>query len=369
MKNSDINNNKLSINKSSFGLLSSGKEAHLFTLSNNENSKICITNYGGIIVSLEVEDKKGSLADVVLGYDSITGYEKDPYYLGAIIGRYAGRIKQGNVVIKNQHMNLSLNHENSQLHGGKDGLNKQLWQAEIQTSSEAVSLVLTHTSPDGHNGFDGEVAFCVKYSLNNNNELSVEYFAETDKTTLINLTQHSYFNLAGHDQGNIQQHQIKLNADHFLPMTIEAYPTGEIQHVKDTPHDFTQLIRLADAIDETDEQIKIGKGYDNYWLLNTTEEIKNLRNYAVQVVEPNSGRRLTLYTDQPSIILYTGNYLDGSQKGKSSSYYQTQHGLCLEPQRAFDHSLADKIYQPFSTCVLEPNKPFYSKSVYVFDTV
>lgn len=371
MKKTTTHLNTLAIKKSSFGLLSSGEEAHLFTLTNNKNTQICITNYGGAIVSIKTPDNKGNLADIVLGYDAIKGYENDTDYLGAIVGRYAGRIKEGVVVLDEQTMTLSLNHENSQLHGGKQGLNKQLWQATTEESPDTISLILTHTSPDGHNGFTGEVQFCVKYTFNNNNELTVEYFAKTKKTTIINLTQHSYFNLAGHDQGSILNHQVQLNAEYFLPMNNQAYPTGEKLKVKNTPHDFTALTFLSSAIDESNEQIKIAKGYDNYWLVNPSDTIQTLKDYAAKIVEPISGRILTLYTDQPSVILYTGNYLNTglgvSQKGKSGTVYQTQHGLCVEPQRAFDHSISNASYKPFSSCILRPEQPFYSKSTYVFD--
>jgi len=366
------------ITQSSFGLLQSGEEAHLFTLTNANNVSLCITNYGGAITSLNVKNNKGHLADVVLGYDSVEGYEKDTDYLGAIIGRYAGRVKNGKVKLPNQLMQLSLNHEPnhepSQLHGGKKALNKQLWQAKTSvsnnsTSTDSVSLTLTHTSPDGDNGFAGEVSLCVKYSLTNKNEIYVEYSAKTNKTTLLNLTQHSYFNLAGHDQGSILTHQVQLNAEHFLPMTTEAYPTGELKSVKNTPHDFTALTTLSEAITPTNAQIQIANGYDNYWLLKRSNKLTTLNTHAAQVVEPRSGRRLTLYTDQPSIILYTGNGLSGALQGKNNTYYLPQHGLCLEPQRAFDYSLTNENYQPFTTCILEPEKPFYSKSIYVFDTV
>ncbi|XPF96202.1 aldose epimerase family protein [Colwellia sp. RE-S-Sl-9] len=373
MKKTTTHLNTLAITKSSFGLLSSGEEAHLFSLTNNKNTQICITNYGGAIVSINTPGNKGDLADIVLGYDSIEGYENDSDYLGAIVGRYAGRIKEGIVTLDEQIMTLSLNHENSQLHGGKQGLNKQLWQAEIETSPEQVSLTLKHTSPDGHNGFTGKVQFCVKYTLNNNNELTVEYFAHTNKTTIINLTQHSYFNLAGHDQGSILNHQVQLNADYFLPMNNQAYPTGEKLKVKNTPHDFTALTSLSSVIDVSNEQIKIAKGYDNYWLVNASDTIQTLDDYAAKIVEPMSGRKLTLYTDQPSVILYTGNYLnmglDGSQQGKKGNVYQAQHGLCIEPQCAFDHSISNASYKPFSSCILKPEQPFYSKSIYVFDVI
>jgi len=385
--------NDLTLTSSSFGFLKSGKEAQLFTLSNNQNIKINITNYGAAIVAINTPDKNGEIADIVLGYDTIAGYENDSDYLGAIIGRYAGRIRNGRVKVNKLNLTLSLNHENSQLHGGNQALNKQLWQANTETLTDKITLTLTHTSPDGDNGFTGEVKFCIKYSLNNKNEFNVEYFASTNKTTIINLTQHSYFNLAGHDQGNVLSHQVQLNANYFLPMDEQAYPMGEKTSVSHTPHDFTTLTSLSSAMVESNQQIKIAKGYDNYWLVNLSKPIQNLQEYVARVVEPISGRQLTLYSDQPSVILYTGNYLNADSKvsseslvgsnlnktisinvidkpqGKNKTTYQAQQGLCLEPQRAFDHSISSNNYQAFASCLLTPEQPFYSKSIYVFDVI
>lgn len=366
----------LNISTKIFGKLSSGKVANLYTLTNKELT-ISITNYGGIITGIEMPDKNGDSTDVVLGYDTVKSYETDPYYLGAIIGRYAGRIKNGKININNTPFQLSLNsiagNNKSQLHGGENALNKQLWQAETKINTDKVSLILTYHCPDKTNGFPGNIDFTVKYTLNNKNEFTVEYFAHTDKPTVINLTQHSYFNLAGHHSGSILNHQVYLNADHFLPMDKYAYPTGEIRSVENTPHNFKKLVSLNHNINNEDQQIKIGCGYDNYWLLNVGNNNEkgedNKQSCSVKIIEPNSGRRLKLYTDQPSIILYTGNYLNGSRIGKNNVKYQIQHGLCIEPQRAFSHAMSKEDYKPYSNVLLKPEKPFYSKNVYVFDSV
>ena len=267
---------RLSINQKGFGRLKHGENVHLFTLSNIHGTEINITNYGGIIVALNTLDKHGTSADIVFGYDDINAYEADPYYLGAIIGRYAGRVDQGSLSIDGKNYQLSINNNDNQLHGGFQALNKQLWQATTQSTTDNVSLILQHNSPDGDNGFPGNVDFKVIYSLNNNNEFTIEYFATTDKTTVINLTQHSYFNLAGHNSGDVYQHRIQINADHFLPMNERVYPTGEIRKVNNTKHDFRQLTAIHQHIDSGDEQIAIAKGFDNYWLSNhsaITEEV------------------------------------------------------------------------------------------------
>ncbi len=365
----------VSIQKESFGKLSTGEQADLFTLKTTHGLSVKITNYGGIITAIHMPDSKGNICDVVLGYDNIKSYEEDTYYLGAIVGRYAGRIKDGIAQINNKEIQLTLNADDSQLHGGSNGLNKQLWQASTKQYSNKATLTLLHVCPDGYNGFPGNVTFIVKYTLNNKNQLTVEYHADTDKPTIVNLTQHSYFNLAGHNTGSILGHQVQLNASQFLPMTKQAYPTGEITDVACTPHDFTTLCSLEKNLDSENEQIKIGKGYDNYWLLNQdkdegpeNESADNIP-FIAQVVEPNSGRRLSVFSDQPSVILYTGNYLDSSHIGKNNTAYQYQHGLCIEPQRAFDQSLGSKAYQPFQSTTLLPNAPFYSKNIYAFDCV
>jgi len=349
--------------ESGFGQLSTGEQARLFTLTNQQGMQVKITNYGGIIVSIFAFDKTQRLSDIVLGYDNVADYEQDGYYLGAVIGRYAGRIFQGKVELNELSFQVDLNAPDSQLHGGKNALNKKLWQATSSESEHASMLSLRYTSPDGEEGFPGEVTFTVNYQLTDHNELIVEYFASTNKTTIVNLTQHSYFNLAGHNAGDVCEHHVAINADHFLPMTETAYPTGEIKSVIGTPHNFLTLKPLADDIDSDDQQIKIGLGYDNYWLVNHGAIAGN--EYAAQVVEPASGRRMTIYTDQPSMILYTANYIDGSHVGKNNCRYQKRGALCLEPQRANNKMLGVTL----ENTKLTPEEAFYSKTCYQFDTI
>lgn len=356
----NIKNNSAKITQRQFGTLSNGETATLYTLTNTNNVRVDISNYGGIIVALETPDKHGNLSDIVLGYDEVRGYENDPYYLGAIIGRFAGRIDKGLLSIDNITYQLSLNNNNSQLHGGFNALNKQLWHASTETSVDSVSLILQHCSPDGENGFPGNVNFNVKYSLNNDNELIVEYFARTDKPTVINLTQHSYFNLAGHQSGSIYQHQVQLNADHFLPMNKEIYPTGEIKHVANSPHDFRQFATLGNTIHSYDRQISLAQGYDNFWLMN--ESSTQGQTFAAKAYETTTGRELTLYSDQPCIVLYTANYIDGSQTGKNGCAYQKHDAFCLEPQRIANRYAGAHI----NHTILRPETPFYSQSRYVF---
>ncbi|TWX72598.1 aldose epimerase family protein [Colwellia sp. C1TZA3] len=357
------NINRLSITQQDFGTLSNGQSAALFTLSNANGVRVKISNYGGIIVALETLDKNAVSSDIVLGYDDVESYESDPYYLGAIIGRYAGRIDQGLLSIDDKIYQLDINNNDNQLHGGHQALNKQLWQATSESLAEKVSLILQHTSLDGDNGFPGNVEFKVKYSLNCSNELSVEYFANTDKTTVINLTQHSYFNLAGHQSGDIYQHQIQINATHFLPMNETIYPTGEIRAVLNSAHDFSQLTALAKNINSDDEQVVIAKGYDNYWLIDDNAIRGEV--FAARAFEPNSGRQLTLYSDQSCLILYTANYINGSQTGKEHCVYQQHSAFCFEPQRLANRVTGANI----NNTIVRPEQPFYSQTRLVFDTV
>jgi len=362
----EIKNTISRIVTSDFGQLSGGESPQLFTLQNKIGTQVSITNFGAIITSIKTQDNKGILADIVLGYDNIQSYEKDPYYLGAIIGRYAGRIDQGIFSIEGEEFQLTLNAPDSQLHGGKKALNKQLWQARTFQDETSSSVELTYTSPDGEEGFPGTVTFKVLYTLDDDNEFTLEYFATTDKNTIVNLTQHSYFNLAGHNSGNILDHQVYINADHFLPMSERVYPTGEQRPVIGTAHDFSNQIdlrTLGDEIDGDDLQIKIGIGYDNYWLLN--KKCLSGDVLAAKAIEKNSGRCLSIYSDQPSLILYSANYIDGSQIGKDDCCYQARAALCLETQRANSLQKGCSV----DNVLLTPEDDFYSKTRWVFSCV
>ena len=346
-----------------FGELSTGESITLYQLTNRHGNQISITNYGGIITNIVIPDVNGVKKDVVLGYDDISGYENDSYYLGAIIGRYAGRIRDGKITIAGIDYQLPLNTPTSQLHGGEKGLNKQVWQAECRQDSESATLVLTHQSPDGDQGFPGEVLFKISYTFNDKNELLVDYLATTNKTTVVNLTQHSYFNLAGHQSGDISQHQLTINADYFLPMDDDIYPSGEIINVKGLPQDFSQSKYISQDLHSLDKQVQLAKGFDNYWLLNDDAKLQS--GFAAQVYDVHTKIRLTLYTDQPALVFYSGNYLDGNHHGKSAKCYQQHDGFCLEPVRAVTKDFINDM----TPVLLYPNQPFSSRSRYVFDWV
>lgn len=355
---------QVSITKAIFGNLSCGTSADLYTLENQLGTRISITNYGGIITHWFCPDNQGQIDDIVLGYDNLQSYEEDTYYLGAVVGRYAGRIDQGLLSIDEESFQLSQNGPNNQLHGGFKGLNKRLWQATSEQTDFAARLILRYTSPDGEEGFPGTVQFKVIYSLTANNEFRVEYFAETDRKTIVNLTQHTYFNLLGHNNGDINSHEVMLNADGFLPMNKEIYPTGEIANVANGCHDFRKLTRIGKHINNNDDQqIAIAKGFDNYWLFN--EEAFKEGALAAQVLTSSNGRKIDVYTDQPCVILYTANYIDGSHQGKDECVYQARAALCIETQQAFDK----EHLAPQSACLIAPEEPFYSKTSFVISTI
>lgn len=351
------------ISEQPFGQLSTGEQASLFMLTNQQGMRVAITNYGAAVVSIFTPDKTGRLTDIVLGYDNVSDYEQDTYYLGAVIGRYAGRIDQGLIQIDGKEHQLSLNAPDSQLHGGNKAFNKVLWQAEQLENTEQAQLVLTHISPDGDNGYPGELTVTLTYILTDENELIVQYHASTTKTTLVNLTHHGYFNLAGHDSGDVHQHLVQLNASNFFPMSQRVYPTGDIKPVKDSAHDFLQLTPLAKYITSEDEQIQINQGFDNYWLVD--DEVLTSDTFAAQVVEPASGRVLTVYSDQPSMVFYTANYIDGSHFGKNNYKYQKHSALCIEPQRANNKQHGHQI----ANTLLRANESFNSTIRYCFSTV
>lgn len=349
-----------------FGTLSNGKTCQLFTLSNIHGAQVSITNYGGIITRLTTKDIQGKLANIVLSYNNIQDYENDSLYLGAIIGPYANRIEKGQVKLDSQTIQLTINDKNNHLHGGNNGLNTKLWQAQTKENEHSASLMLTTNIMEGDDGYPSDMKFQVNYTFDDNNTVTIEYQVSTLKTTIINLTQHSYFNLAGElncHQNSMINHQLFINADEFLPINNQGIPTGTINNVSKTPFDFKKMKDIAKDIKASDEQIQLGHGFDHYWLF--PDEVKTEGQLAAQVIEPISGRRLSLYTDQPGMQFYSGNFLDGSE---TQDKYQRRSGFCLETQHA-----PNQINLPTSlnlaSTILEPEKPFYSKTIFKFDCV
>lgn len=319
------------VEKRSFGKLSNGVEVSIYTLTNKNGLKAEITNYGATVVSLFVPDKNGKLEDVVLGYDDAAGYEKGESYFGAIVGRYGNRIGKGKFVLDGKEYQLAINNGENHLHGGKVGFNKKVWEVVDAKSEMGGSfLTLKYISTDGEEGYPGTVELTVSYNLTTDNELLISYTATTDKNTILNPTHHSYFNLSGDPNKNILDHELMIDADKYTPVDKGLITTGELADVANTPFDFRTPKVIGKDINSDNEQIKFGLGYDHNWVLNKHQE--QIFKFAT-LYEPTSGRLMEVYTDQPGVQFYSGNFLDGKSKGKGGVMYQYRTGLCLEAQK------------------------------------
>ena len=339
-----------------FGKMPDGTEIEAFTLKNTGGIEVRVITYGGIITSLRVPDRAGALADVVLGFDTLDGYLKGHPFFGAIIGRYGNRIARGRFTIDNVPYTLATNHGPNHLHGGERGFDKQVWKAEVLTEN---SIRLSRVSADGEEGYPGTLNVEVIYSLTNYNELIVDYTATTDQPTHVNLTQHSYFNLAGHGAGDILGHELMIEADRYTPVDATLIPTGELAPVKGTPFDFTKATPIGARINAAHPQIKNGNGYDHNWVL--TDGTNRLK-LAARVVEPKSGRTMEVATTEPGMQFYAGNFLDGSITGKGGATYGHRAGFCLETQ----HFPDTPNQKNFPTTELRPGSTYTSRTVFKF---
>ena len=349
----------MNIDKKVFGKTADGTPVDLYTLSNDNGTEIKITNYGGIVVSLIVMDRNGNPEDVVLGYDNLDEYIKNNPYFGSIVGRFGNRIARGKFTLNGVEYTLAQNDGENHLHGGIRGFDKVVWRAEEVKNDDYRGLSLTYVSKDGEEGYPGNLSVKVIYTLTNNNELKIEYFAETDKATVINLTHHSYFNLAVAGSGNILGHEMMINADRFTPIDETLIPTGELQSVKNTPMDFIQPVTIGSRIEQDYEQLILGKGYDHNWVLNNPDGSLTL---AARVYEPVSGRVMEVYTTEPGIQFYSGNFLDGTITGKEGKVYIKRDGFCLETQHFPDS--ANKPH--FPSTVLKPGETYKQITIYKF---
>jgi aldose 1-epimerase len=348
-----------SVKKESFGK-AEGRSVDLYTLTNRNGAEAMITTYGATLVSLRVPDRNGKVDDVVLGFDNIDGYLKGTAFFGATVGRYANRIAKGHFTLNGVEYQLAINNEPNHLHGGVKGFDKVIWSARPLNLKNGVGLALSYLSHDGEEGYPGSLSVSVTYTLTNNNELKISYAASTDKDTIINLTHHSYFNLAGQGNGDILNHQLMINADRFTPTDAGSIPTGELRSVQGTPFDFRQPTAIGARINQDDGQLKLGKGYDHNYVLNgPTGTMRK----AAQVFESTSGRTMEVWTTEPGVQLYTGNFLDGA-KGKSGKVYQFRNGFCLETQHFPDSPNKPK----FPSTVLRKGRTFRSSTIYRFST-
>src|SRR5256885_6984859 len=349
------------VTKESFGKTSDGQGVDIYTLTNRHGVEAKITNYGGIVTSLKVPDRNGKLDDVVLGFDNLDAYVKRNPYFGAIIGRYGNRIAKGHFTLNGVEYKLAVNNGENHLHGGIKGFDKIVWNARVLKVPNAAVLELTYLSKDGEEGYPGNLSVKVIYTLTNANELKIEYLGTTDKDTVVNLTSHSYFNLAGQGNGDILNHQLLINARRFTPTDAGSIPTGELKRIKGTPFDFTSAFRIGDRINDDDQQLKFGKGYDHNFVLNG--RMGTLRQAAV-VYEPTSGRSMEIWTTEPGIQFYTGNFLDGTLTGKDGKVYQQRYGFCLETQ----HFPDSPNHRSFPTTVLRRGQRYHTITIHKFKT-
>jgi aldose 1-epimerase len=351
------------ISRKTFGKTADGRPVYLYTLKNRHGMEVAITNYGGVVVALKVPDRNGRFADVVLGYDRLAGYEskEDPYF-GAIVGRYANRIAQGRFTLDGKQYRLPINNPPNALHGGLRGFDKKVWKARASSDAAGQHLTLRYLSQDGEEGYPGALSVTVVYTLNDKNELRIEYAATTDKDTVVNLTHHSYFNLAGQGEGDILGHELTLFADRFTPVDATLIPTGELRSVAGTPFDFRRPHKVGERINQDDEQLQRGKGYDHNYVLDSGDGKLAL---AARVVEPRSGRVMEVLTTEPGLQLYTGNSLDGSIRGKGGKVYGPRSGFSLETQ----HFPDSPNHPDFPSTVLKRGERFHSTTVYRFSTV
>ncbi|MEJ7615575.1 MAG: aldose epimerase family protein [Pyrinomonadaceae bacterium] len=342
--------------KQAFGKTADGAAVDLYTLTNSKGMEAQITNFGGIIVSLKTPDRAGKTDDVVLGFESLDGYLKPHPFFGALVGRYANRIAKGVFKLNNTEYKLAQNNNGNHIHGGPRGFDKRVWTAR----ERGDELELTYLSKDGEEGYPGNLTVTVTYRLTEDNELRISYAATTDKDTILNLTNHSYFNLAGTNSGDVLAHEVMINADQFTPVDETLIPTGELAPVKGTPFDFTQRTAVGARINDQHQQLVVGKGYDHNWVLKRTGgEAVSL---AASVYEPTTGRVLEVYTSQPGVQFYTGNFLNGSVTGKRGKVYAQRHGFCLETQH-----FPDSPNKPqFPTVVLKLGQKYQETTVFKF---
>jgi aldose 1-epimerase len=337
-----------------------GKDVSLYTLTNRHGVEARITNYGGILVSLKVPDRSKRLEDVVLGYDNLSDYTAgNAGYLGALIGRYGNRIARGRFTLNGVEYTLATNNNENHLHGGVKGFDKVVWDARPLKTRTGDALELTYLSRDGEEGYPGNLRVRVVYTLTDQNELRIDYSATTDKDTIVNLTHHSYFNLAGAGNGTILNHQLMIDASRFTPVDATLIPTGELKSVKSTPFDFTRPTPIGARINDMDEQLKRGNGYDHNWVLDGRQG--TLRRVA-EVSEPTTGRVMEIWTTEPGLQLYTGNYLGEARPGKGGKPYKQHYGFALEAQHFPDSPNEPK----FPSTVLRRGATYRSTTIYKF---
>jgi len=345
------------ISQQPFGTTKEGTPVNLYTLRNSKGAEARISNYGGLVISLKVPDRNGQVGDVVLGYDDLASYIKDSPFFGALVGRYGNRIAKGKFTLDGKEYTLATNNPPNALHGGIKGFDKVVWEAYTIATPEGPALELHYVSKDGEEGYPGTLTVTAVYRLTQDNALQLEYTATTVKDTVVNLTHHSYFNLAG--KGDILSHQVMIPADKFTPVDSTLIPTGELRPVAGAPFDFRQPTAIGARINQDDEQLKFGNGYDHNWVINKAPGKLGLM---ARVYDPQSGRVLEVLSTEPGLQFYTGNFLNGTITGKGGWVYQFRNAFCMEPQH-----FPDSPNQPnFPTVVLKPGQVYKNTIIYRF---
>jgi aldose 1-epimerase len=350
------------VERSEFGYTPDGQQVDLFTLTNRNGMEVRAISYGGIILSLEVPDRNGLLGDVVLGYEDLDGYLQESPYFGAIIGRYGNRIGQARFSLDGEVFELAANNGPHHLHGGERGFDKVVWSAREFERDEGVGVVFSRTSPHMEEGYPGNLDVQVTYTLTDANELVFDYWATTDRPTPVNLTQHSYFNLAGDGSGDILQHELLLNASRYTPVDSGLIPTGELAAVEGTPFDFRESTPIGARIDEGHLQLALGGGYDHNFVLDREGADVGELALAARVFDPLSGRTMEVRTTEPGVQFYSGNFLDGTLAGKGGRVYPHRSGFCLETQHYPDSPNQDA----FPSTILRPGEEYRTRTVYRF---
>ena len=347
------------INKEFFGKTSDNVDVSQYTLKNRKGMEVSVISYGGIITSWKAKGRDGKYEDVVLGFDNLRDYESKSPYFGALIGRYGNRIKEGKFSLDGVEYNLAKNNGENHLHGGVEGFDKVIWDVEEEVDESSASLKLRYKSTDKEEGYPGNLDIKVTYTLTNEDELKIRYEAETDKKTIVNLTQHSYFNLSSGLSTDVLAHEVTIDADYFLPVDKTLIPTGELRDVGQTPFDFREYKAVGDDIDLQDTQLTYGNGYDHCWVLNNQDD--GVR-FVASAFDPLSGRLLEVFSDQPGIQFYSGNFLDGTLKSREGRNYGFRSGFCLETQ----HYPNSPNQQSFPSVILNPGEKYDTETIFKF---
>lgn len=351
---------KAGVTTAPFDKMPDGTPISVYTLDNGKGMVMKVINYGGIITQLMVPDRNGKSEDVVLGCNSLEDYVKASSFLGALIGRYGNRIGNGKFKVDGKEYKLAANNGPNNLHGGPNGFDKAVWNIEELTTQNGVAIKLTYLSKDMEEGFPGNLQCEVIYTLTDDNQLKVDYKATTDKSTVVNLTQHTYFNLSAFREENILSHDLTINADKFVPVNKTLIPTGELANVDNTPFDFRKPVKIGLRINQKDQQLEYGNGYDHCWVINGAKANELVQ--AAVAYDSISGREMTVLTTEPGIQIYSGNFLNGTIKGKNGIAYKQRSGLCLETEHYPDSPNQKK----FPPVILKPGETYTTQTVYKF---